>query len=365
MAKRAASEGAVEGAAVVLTKGSERFLMLEVAERARAALVASHGEAAAFTFDGASCTAAEILDELHSMGLMASAKVVIVENTELLLKEIDDDEEEGKQQAAPARGVASRTKREIMTDYVAKPAQGTLLLLRTGTGKWSPGKFESSIIEGGGVVVECNPPGPAEAERWCIGRAKWHKAVLEPDAARELVANIGCELGRLDSELAKLAIAAVSRGQEKIGADAVRELVGFSRESESIFELQRYLLEADAETALRQVGQMIQVSRMTPAALMVAIVDLARKIDGAARGVAARETEAVIGARLKLWGASTGPIMNAGRRLKPAQTAALLAAAVEGDARCKSGRGEPEHIVEALVMRFAALSPRGVARAAH
>jgi DNA polymerase III delta subunit len=368
MAKKPAGEdgggGAVESAAVVLATGPERFLMLEAAEKVRAALTKREGgEVATFVFDGASCQAAEVLDELRTLGLMAPAKIVIVENAEQMLKEKDDEEEGGGAAAPGVRGFGRKSAREMMTEYAASPERASVLLLRAG-GKWNKGKLDAAIIDGGGVIIDCQPPGPAEAERWCVSRAAKHKTTLEPAAAKALVENIGCELGRLDSELEKLAIAASSKGESKVNAALVGEMVGFSREEESIFALQRYLLGGDAETALRQVRQMIEVSRQTPAALMVAVVDLARKVDGAARGFAARESEGAISGRLRLWGASAGPILSAGRRVKPVHTAALLAAAVDGEHRIKSGRGEPEHIVEGLVLRFVELagSPVGAAR---
>lgn len=367
MAKKPASEdgggGAVESAAVVLTTGPERFLMLEAAEKVRAVLAKREGgEVATFVFDGASCQAAEVLDELRTLGLMAPAKIVIVENAEQMLKE-KDDEEEGAAAAPGVRGFARKSAREMMTEYAASPERSSVLLLRAG-GKWNKGKLDTAIIDGGGVIIDCQPPGPAEAERWCVSRAARHKTTLEPAAAKVLVENIGCELGRLDSELEKLAIAASSKGEQKINAALVGEMVGFSREEENIFALQRYLLGGDAEAALRQVRQMIEVSRQSPAGLMVAVVDLARKVDGAARGFAARESEGAISGRLRLWGASAGPILSAGRRIKPAQTAALLGAAVDGEHRIKSGRGEPEHVVEGLVLRFVELagSPAGAVR---
>lgn len=359
MAKAAgnAEGGSLDGAAVVLTTGPERFLALEVTEKVRAIATKKHGEVATFVFDGATCQAAEVLDELRSLGLMAPAKIVIVENAEQMLKE--KEEEEGGASAPAARGFARKSARELMTEYAAEPERASVLLLRAG-GKWNKGKLDSAIVEAGGAIIDCQPPGPVEAERWCVSRAKSHGTTIDPQGAKMLVENIGCELGRLDSELEKLAIAAAAAGEKQITVAVVSNMVGFSREEESIFALQRYLMQGDPETALRQVRQMIEVSRESPASLMVAMVDLARKIDGAARGIAARESEGVIGARLKLWGSSQAAILAAGRRLKPGQTASLLAAAVDGDSRIKSGRGEPEHIVEALVLRFVELAPAAV-----
>ncbi|MFT3683356.1 MAG: hypothetical protein QM783_00280 [Phycisphaerales bacterium] len=134
MAKKAASEsgggggGELETAPVVLTTGPERFLMLEATDKVRAALTKREGgEVPTFVFDGASCQASEVLDELRTMGLMSSAKIVIVENAEQLLKEKDDEDGAA---SAPVRGFARRSAREMMTEYASSPERSSVLLLR-------------------------------------------------------------------------------------------------------------------------------------------------------------------------------------------------------------------------------------------
>src|SRR5207253_8118234 len=55
-------------------------------------LTKAHGEIDSFRFDGASASAAEVLDECRTFGLMRQQKLVIVDNADALLKSPEDVE---------------------------------------------------------------------------------------------------------------------------------------------------------------------------------------------------------------------------------------------------------------------------------
>ena len=185
-------------------------------------------------------------------------------------------------------------------------------------------------------------------------RPAQHQAKIDPATAKLLVDNIGPELARSDSELEKLAVAAAGKGETTITPQLVGTLVGYSRE-EDIWSMQRYLLQGDPAIALREVRRRIEVARETPVGLLVSYLDLARKLDGVTRGLAARENPAAISGRLRMWGPSVNAIFETARRLKPDQTADMLAAVVDADSRSKSSRGDAEHMVEGLTLRFVGL----------
>lgn len=116
--------------------------------------------------------------------------------------------------------------------------------------------------------------------------------------------------------------------------------------------MQRFLLQPEPEVALAAVRSRLDVSRESPIGLVFAYIELARKLDGYCRGIAAKENPMGLAGKLKLWGPAAQSIPHAARRLNKRQTADLLAACVEVDARCKSGRGDPERLLEALTVRF-------------
>ncbi len=79
-----------------------------------------------------------------------------------------------------------------------------------------------------GKIEDCNPP--KDVVRWIVDQAKsTHQITLQLDAARLLAELIGDDLGRLDSELAKLAL---QTDDGKVGIETISGSVSFQREQE-------------------------------------------------------------------------------------------------------------------------------------
>jgi DNA polymerase-3 subunit delta len=354
----ASGEGGLPG--VLILTGTERYLMREATEQVRRALVAKFGEVHVATFDGASASPADVLDELRSLGLMTPCKLVIVENAEQLLREKDDE-------GAPASTRAGgKSARELLEAYVQQPEPSAVLVLRQGAGKWAGGKLERAVVAkfGEHAVLACAEKTPGDALSWLVARARGaHGVPITGPAAQLLVEQIGTDLGRLDGELAKLAVGALARaGKAPAGAPAsdaqitpelVAELTGFAREDE-LWTVQSLLLQADAEKALHEVRRLMTVSRHGPTTMSFAILELARKLDGVARMLASGAPEFAASTQYKLFGASAQPLLRRAARMRPSQTARLLALAAQTDASNKSGVGDQHRNVELLALRFVA-----------
>ncbi len=345
---------AVAGAIVPVTLlvGDDRHTMLEATEALRAALTKQFGEVQTVTFDGAQAVMADVLDELRSMGLMVSTKLVIVESVEALLRSGEEGGEAEATGRPGARRGGGRSARELIESYCQSPEPASFLVLREGAGKFVPGKLPATITACGGVMIRCEVPTPEKAREWLIKRARGgHASAIKPDAAALLVEQVGPERGRLDCELAKLAVAALVAGKESIDAELVAEFSGLTRDDE-VWAVQSSVLTPDPAQALARVRELMVVSRHSPASLSWALVDLARKLDGMARGTMARENPFAAAGRLKLWGPGKAMIERLGQRMSVTTSAALLAGAVRCDAMNKSGQGEPAHNVEVLALRF-------------
>lgn len=351
MAKKAAAKaGATErpagaGVRIALLIGPELFLQAELAEELRAALEGVHGRVGTFRFDGASATPAAVLDECRTFGLMEPHKLVIVDNADQLVRSAEDEAEDA------ARRPGQLTRREIVERYAQAPCDAATLVLRAE--KWHKGKLDQ-MIERVGVIRRCEEPSSGEAAAWAVRRARdRHGATLEPGAATRLVERLGCDLSRLDSEIAKLALNAVDGDNAVITPAAVSDMVGRSREEE-VWVIQSALLSGDAETALRSIRDALDVSRHHPVLVSWACVDLARKLHGASRGLAAGARPFELMKALRLWGESGNRVLEAAQRVPARRAAGLLREAVEADVRQKTGAGEPERVLEALALRFAA-----------
>ncbi len=367
------------GCRAVLLVGPEHFLHVHHTEALRTALTAAHGRVGVFQFDGAGADAAAVLDECRTFGLMEPHKLVIVDNTDQFLRSRKkpedangndgggDEEDRGDQPAESSR------HRELLERYLQSPCEGATLLLRSEKG-FTLGRLKA-LIEKAGAVVRCalvdpetdkGPTGRAlskeaanrlaatRAAEWAVRRAaEAHDATLTPDAAELLVERIGPHMSRLDSELEKLALNLAGAGPVTIGVKSVAEMVGKSREEE-VWIIQSALLSGDAGAAIGSIRQALDVSRHHPVLISWACVDLARKLHGASRGMAAGMDPWKLKGALRLWGDSADPILAAARRVRPADAAALLREAVEADARQKSG-ADPERTLETLALRFAAV----------
>ncbi len=346
----------------VVLHGDDRMRQDLALEGLRKALAAEHGEDGFDTirYDAAAPAslspgggasgglAAEILDECRTFGLIARYKLVIVENADVLLRGGDEEDDEGGK--GPSRGIVkNKSNRALMEAYAADPSEAATLVLRAST--WRPGKLDKAIdaLGAAGAIARCDSPTPLEAAKFAQARCQEvHGVAIAPEAAALLVGNLGTDMGRIDTELAKLAM--VNPGKP-ITRDVVERFVGFSRE-EDFWRIQESLLSGSSEGALRHLRDMIEVSRHAPVALAWSYTDLARKVHGASLGLAAGENPGSIASRLRLWGASKELILKAARRVTPERAAALLRAAVENDVRLKTSQGDPVVNLEALTIRF-------------
>jgi DNA polymerase III subunit delta len=213
--------------------GSDTFLQLE-----RLAALARElpADAQRSDFDGETAQLADVLDELRSFAMFGGDKLVVVRDADAFLTRF----------------------REQLEDYVAAPSSSATLVLRL-TSLPANQRIHKAIAKVG-EVVNCAPP--KDLARWLADRGKAaHKIALNPDAARALVDLIGDDLGRLDNELAKLALQCDDKGG-RVDADAVTCNVAFQRERE-MWDLTNALAAGQPDEALRRWRQLLQLDPST------------------------------------------------------------------------------------------------------
>ncbi len=338
MAKRASTSSNQAGkplgaeSRIVLLYGKEHFLRSGYTDQLRDALSEREGgEVEVVRFDGDSVQAAEVLDECRSFGLMVSHKLVVVDDADKLVNE---------------------SSRPAFERYAEQPADTATLVLRGE--KWNKGKLDK-LIEKCGTIIKCDAIAPERAVAWCGGRAKkQHGAMMQPRAAQLLVERVGPDLGRLASEIDKLASAAASDGTDPITIteEHVREFVGLSRE-EQVWTIQEVLLTGRADASIAMLHELVEVSRVSEVLIRFAYVDLARKLHGYARGMASGIGGQQLNKSLKLWGASASAIARAAQNASPAAFARLFDEAVDADFKGKTSQGDAILALEALSIRFA------------
>lgn len=326
MAKAATSRMPTPDDRVIILHGPELFLRTEYTDHLRRLLHAAHGDCEFVKFEGLTANPAEVLDECRSFGLMATHKLVVVDDAELFLN-------------AETRPMVER--------YCQAPSDQATLVLRAAS--WRPGNIDK-LVEKVGAVIKCDSIDPAKAAGWVIRRAeKTHKARIEPAVAARLVERTGTDLGRLDGELAKLAAAAGPNAV--ITPELVTELVGLTRE-EDAWAIQSLLLCGDAPRAMRELRVILgNGSKDMTVVVSLACCELARKLLGVVEGMAQRRNPMQLAREVGLWGDAQDAVLLAARRISPAKARELFDAAVAVDEGIKSGL-DAEIAVEVLALKF-------------
>jgi DNA polymerase III delta subunit len=192
-------------------------------------------EAQRADFDGETAELADVLDELRCYSMFGGGcgKLVVVRNGDDFLTKY----------------------RPQLEDYVASPSDSGVLVLRLSSLPKNQRIYK--LLEKTGRIIECEPPGEVGLVKWAIEHAKSTQRVnLAPDAAKVLVELVGADLGRLDTEIAKLAIAAEDAGG-KITPDMVTANVVFTRERE-MKDLANAMAGGNTTEALRRWRELIQ-----------------------------------------------------------------------------------------------------------
>jgi DNA polymerase III subunit delta len=317
---------------IAVLHGKEQYLLREHTARLKEALTEEFGDVEVFRYDGDSAEVADVLDECRSFSLMTRSKLVVVDRAEEFVK---------------------GESRPLVERYAEHPTDGTTLVLRGET--WRKGKLDKLIEAGGGVILKCEHATPSQAIGFALARCKKrYQAELDQRAAALLVERVGSDLSRIDTEVAKLALAAGVNGV--ITEAIVAELVGLSRE-EQAWQIQQEVLTGDAGRTIATLRDMHHVTRdrrSLDVVLSYAFMDLARKMTLIGASQQQGENTRALAQSIRLWGDSERLVGSAARRAGLPAIAALFDRAVDADARSKSGFGTAERAAERLAAEICA-----------
>lgn len=327
---------------VLVLHGSEQFLLRRHLQTLVEALLRVHGDLARFGFDGESASAAEVLDELRSFGLMAGHKLVVVEQADRFLARADH--------------------RRLLEAYCEKPMAEATLVLRAS--RWNPGNLDKLIAKIGNIVP-CEPPTQAAAVDWVQRRlSKETGQTIEPAAAALLVERIGPDLARLDTEVMK--VACFAGAGESVTVEHVAEMTARSRE-EVVWQIQGPIMAGDAATTLGHLDDLYTSDPRREVLYIFAVVDALRKLhDGAALVEAGVRGFDLVKAA-KLWGPDRDRLVDIMSRAasEPGRTAlaGVLHQAVRTEQRTRNGEASHARVaLESLVVRAAMVGGEGASR---
>jgi DNA polymerase III subunit delta len=181
---------------------------------------------------------ADVLDEVRTMSLLGSRRVVIVDDADSFIS----------------------THRAALERYCGDPSPAGILIFLC---KSLPAHTKLyKIIAKVGAITNIEPPKAAAVKTWIVNRAaKAYGKKINPSTAQMLREHLGDDPGQLDSELSKLT-AYVGNRQTITEAD-VTDMTGHHRE-EKVFAVVDAMASGDTATALAQWEQVLATDRAAP-----------------------------------------------------------------------------------------------------
>lgn len=304
--------------------GEDVFLQLQALATVREAMPA---DASRTDVDGESAGLADTLDELRSPSLFGGHKLVVVRSADEFITKY----------------------REQLEDYVGSPSDSGTLVLRCASLPKNQRIYKA--IAKAGEVIDCAPPKQGELPGWVMRRAREaHGLTMGDDAARVLADLIGADLGRIDNELAKLALQTDGKA---VRPEDVGRGVAFQREQE-MWEMTDALTVGQVDEALRRWRHLVASD---PSSEFRAVTWLAIWVEKALRAVVLRRQKMnafAIGKELKIWPAQNAEkLIATAERLGEGRLRGAVERLLDVDRRNKSSLGEPARNVESFLLSLA------------
>lgn len=309
--------------------GSDPFLQLE---RLRDIVTSldSAGDPQRSDFDGERTDLISVLDELRSFSMFASSKLVIVRDADEFVSRHRDSLERFLTQL-------SEGKESI--------PEGSVLVLRLSS---LPANTRvHKLITKVGEVSKCEPPRDRDLTPWIMKRARTdHGVDIELAAANQLAQLVGADLGRLNSELGKLALVCDTG---PITTAHVAASVSFQREQE-VLDVTSLLGRGRTREALERWRHLIQLA---PNAEYRAITWLGMWLEKARSALQMKEAGVPVSQMgSKLWirdEAELKDFLATATRLGKQGITAKLVQLADLDRRVKSGLSKADEGVERFI----------------
>lgn len=277
-------------------------------------------------FEGDRAELAEVLDELRSFAMFGSGKVVVIRDGEEFISRF----------------------REQLESYLQHPSDSGTLVLRLSS--LPSTQRVAKLIQKIGEIQDCNPP--KRLQPWISERARTaHRVQIDPAAADQLADMIGDDLGRLDNELAKLALQ-INTG--KITTADVTQGVAFQREQE-MWHMTDELTRGRPADALRRWRQLVQLDTSAEFRAVTWLTIWLEKVNKAIVLRRKKLPTAAIAKELRLWpGDIVAPFFQTVDALGEAGAKRAIDLLAQIDKQSKSGVGDAATNVERFLLTLAA-----------
>lgn len=304
--------------------GAEPYLQVR---ELRALLAQFGGDVDRVDVDGERAELSDVLDDLRCFAMFGGRKVVVVRDADEFISR----------------------NRPAMEAYVERPSDSGTLVLRVNS--LPANQRIHKMIAKVGRIIPCEPPKKGMVAPWIVSHAKVaHGATVTPPAANMLAELIGDDLGRIDSELGKLALMAPDG---KITPETVSGAVAFQRE-QAMWDLTDTLSTGDVAAAVKRWRQLLQTDPSSEFRAVTWLTLWLGKLGRARAMAAARTPPGVITKELKIWPADKlDGMLRFGARLGDEGIRRAVARLADADRAGKSGVGDATTNVEAFLLSLA------------
>jgi DNA polymerase III subunit delta len=301
--------------------GADPYLQTE---RLAAILASLPPDLQRIDLDGDKASLADVLDELRSFAMFGGGKLVVVRDADVFVSRF----------------------REQVEHYLESPSTSGTLVLRLASLPSNQRVYK--LIQKVGSIEKIESLKAADLPRWIVSHAKSaHQVTVMPDAAQALAGLIGDDLGRLDNELAKLAL---QSDTGRVDVKDVQQGVAFQREQE-MWDMTNQIASGETDEALRRWRHLVQ---MDSSAEFRAVTWLGMWLERVRQAIAMRRkgmNAFAIGSALKIWPRDLQePFVKTAERLGEAGVARALDLLVEIDHQSKSGVGDAAENVERFLL---------------
>lgn len=303
---------------ILVVYGPEDALRREAMGQLQNAAKEAHGAVDIIRFEGATCGLAEILDELRSFGLMQQFKIVVVDDADRFVT----------------------AHRAALERYAQKPVDHGTLVLRCN--RWHKSNLDK-LIQKVGQIIKCESlKRPAIKTRLQKIASKRYNRRLDANGSDLMIDLLGTDLGRLDTELAKLAL--LVDDDQRIEIDLIRQTAGRASNDQA-WVVGEALLDAiasgpaSAGRAIEKIHELVKVARQADILVAYFLADTVRNLNLGLMMKRQGLSDRQVASRLKLWGPRQFKFSKALAKLSDASAANLLNRAVSYDARAKRGMG--------------------------
>jgi DNA polymerase III subunit delta len=235
--------------------------------------------------------------------------------------------------AAAARDTIKEEHESLLSEYLAKPPDTSVLILVAD--EFNRSRKMAKLLEKHAYVVEFAPMSDAELASWVVARFGEAGVFADTATAMAIVARTGSDVRRVNNEVAKLATAALP--DSVVTTQMIEDLVPMSRETDG-FEFAGHILAGRSRETLTALRKTLD-DGTEPLQVLGAVSYTFRRLlmtkDMMSRDVDRREIAAAIKGRYS----EHEPLFAAARRAKTADLARAVKRIAETDVAIKTSLG--------------------------